>query len=122
MQTAILQSMLNDPAVSDKDFVRSELSGRNAILPAGLSLQPAAQAVPTPQTNNGTGTPPEQPTPVGGTVKPTWPKKAGVFIATSSEAIPPFPRSLSGYRSENNTDFWNQPFTLRGSLRLFGKR
>ena len=84
--------------------------------------QPAAQAVPTPQTNSGTGTPPEQPTPVPvGTVGPTWPKKEGVFIATSSEAIPLFPRSLSGYRSENNKDFWNQPFTLRGSLRLFGR-
>jgi hypothetical protein len=37
MQTATLQSMLNDPAVSNKDFVRSELSRRSAILPAGLS-------------------------------------------------------------------------------------
>jgi hypothetical protein len=115
MQTAVLQSSLNDPAVPDKDFVRSELSRRNVVLPINVSSGP------TPQTNNGTATPPEQPTPVVGTVKPTWPKKAGVFIATSSEAIPPFPRSLSGYRSENNTDFWNKPFTLRGSLRLFGK-
>lgn len=172
MQTTTLQSMLNDPAVSDKDFVRSELSRRNTILPIGLSsgqskcpngqdivgrscapmcwqddckvaipcgsrvateisiTKPreaclkykSAQVAPTPQTHSGTGTPPEQPTlvPVG-TVRPTWPKNAGVFVATSSETIPPFPRSLSGYRSENNKDFWNQPFTLRGSLRLFGR-
>lgn len=33
MQTATLQSSLNDPAVPDKDFVRSELSRRNVVLP-----------------------------------------------------------------------------------------
>lgn len=37
MQTAVLQSSLNDPAVPDKDFVKSELSRRNIILPASLS-------------------------------------------------------------------------------------
>lgn len=35
MQTAVLQGMLNDPAVLDKDFVRSELSRRN--VPVGMS-------------------------------------------------------------------------------------
>ena len=37
MQTAVLQSSLNDPAVPDKDFVRSELSRRNVALPVSLS-------------------------------------------------------------------------------------
>jgi hypothetical protein len=37
MQTAVLQSSLNDPAVPDKDFVRSELSRRNVVLPISVS-------------------------------------------------------------------------------------
>jgi Putative metallopeptidase len=38
MQTGVLQSSLNDPAVPDKDFVRSELSRRNVLLPTSVSL------------------------------------------------------------------------------------
>jgi hypothetical protein len=48
-----------------------------------------------------------------------WPKKQGVYVATSSEAIPPFPHALSGYRSEVGKDFWGKPFVSRGSVRLF---
>jgi hypothetical protein len=49
------------------------------------------------------------------------PNKEGTFIAvaTSSEAIPLFPRALSGYRSENDKDFWNHPFSLKGTIRVF---
>jgi len=39
MQTAVLQSSLNDPAVPDKDFVRSELNRRNVALPVSLSTE-----------------------------------------------------------------------------------
>jgi len=54
-----------------------------------------------------------------GTARPAWPKQEGVYIATSSERIPLFPRKLSGYRSENDKDFWNKPFPSRGSMRVF---
>jgi hypothetical protein len=48
-----------------------------------------------------------------------WPKDEGEYIATSSESIPSFPGTLSGYRSENDKDFWNKPFPARGSMRVF---
>ena len=48
----------------------------------------------------------------------TWPRQAGVYIASSSEAIPTFPQHLSGYRSENGKDFWGKPFVVRGSIRV----
>src|SRR5215469_7029672 len=35
-----------------------------------------------------------------GTARPVWPKTMGEYAATSSERIPLFPRTLSGYRSE----------------------
>jgi hypothetical protein len=35
------------------------------------------------------------------------------------EAIPDFPSTMSGYRSQDNKDFWNKPFPVRGSIRLF---
>jgi len=54
--------------------------------------------------------------------RPVWPKSKGEYIATSSERIPLFPRTLSGYRSENDKDFWNKPFPSRGSVRVFGGR
>jgi hypothetical protein len=50
---------------------------------------------------------------------PTWPKDRGEYIATSSENIPTFPRTLSGYRSENDKDFWNKPFRSTGTVRIF---
>jgi hypothetical protein len=50
---------------------------------------------------------------------PSWPKDRGVYISTSSESIPAFPRTLSGYRSENDKDFWNKPFHSRGTVRIF---
>jgi hypothetical protein len=53
------------------------------------------------------------------TSRPSWPQEQGVFIADSSEAIPPFPGTLSGYRSEENKDFWGNTFTSRGTLRIF---
>jgi hypothetical protein len=49
----------------------------------------------------------------------TWPKLAGVYIASSREAIPAFPHQLSGYRSEDGKDFWGKPFAVRGSIRVF---
>lgn len=48
-----------------------------------------------------------------------WPKKRGVYTATSSETIPLFPHALSGFRSENNKDFWDHIFACRGSIRIF---
>jgi hypothetical protein len=50
---------------------------------------------------------------------PTWPKGKGEYIATSSETIPPFPRTLSGYRSEKDKDFWDKPFQSKGTVRTF---
>jgi hypothetical protein len=44
-----------------------------------------------------------------------------VYIAKSSETIPDFPRVLSGYRTENNKDFWDKPFACRGTLRIFSE-
>ena len=38
-------------------------------------------------------------------VRPDWPKRTGEYIAMSSEEVPPFPRTLSGYRSEAGQDF-----------------
>jgi len=52
-------------------------------------------------------------------VSPAWPKQMGAYIATSSEAIPLFPRTLSGYRSEDAKDFWGKPFSTKGSMRVF---
>jgi hypothetical protein len=51
--------------------------------------------------------------------RPAWPKQAGAYIATSSEAIPPFPRELSGFRSEDGKDFWGKPFSVTGTMRVF---
>jgi hypothetical protein len=48
----------------------------------------------------------------------SWPRKEGVYLATSSETIPAFPRALSGYRSEGGKDFWGRPFEIRGTLRV----
>lgn len=48
-----------------------------------------------------------------------WPNKEGVYLATSSETIPQFARVLTGYRSTGNMDYWDHPFTLHGSIRIF---
>jgi hypothetical protein len=48
-----------------------------------------------------------------------WPKDLGAYIANSSEEIPLFPSTLSGYRSEDGKDFWSKPFSTRGSIRIF---
>ena len=47
-----------------------------------------------------------------------WPKDFGEYIANSSEEIPLFPSTLSGFRSENGKDFWDKPFPVKGSIRL----
>lgn len=48
-----------------------------------------------------------------------WPKD-GVYLATSSETIPQFPRALSGYRPTGDLDYWDHPlpFSLHGSIRI----
>jgi len=51
--------------------------------------------------------------------RPVWPINKGVYSATSTERVPLFPRTLSGYRSEDEKDFWNKPFPLKGSVRVF---
>ena len=51
--------------------------------------------------------------------QPVWPKQMGEYIATSSEGIPLFPKTLSGYRSEPGKDFWGKPFASRGQIRIF---
>jgi hypothetical protein len=48
-----------------------------------------------------------------------WPKDFGAYIATSSEEIPLFPSTLSGFRSEDGKDFWGKPFSTRASVRIF---
>ncbi len=53
------------------------------------------------------------------TVRPSWPKKMGVYISPGSEATPLFPNELSGYRSEDGKDFWGKSFPVRGSIRIF---
>lgn len=52
----------------------------------------------------------------------SWPRKEGVYIAKSSETIPAFPRTLSGYRSEQNKDFWGNAFESTGTIRVFGSQ
>jgi hypothetical protein len=52
------------------------------------------------------------------TAQPIWPKTKSEYVATSFEQIPAFPRLLSGYRSENDMDFWNKPFPSKGSIRI----
>jgi len=49
----------------------------------------------------------------------SWPKNDGVYIAKSSETIPYFPNVLSGYKSENNRGYWDEPFASKGRLRIF---
>jgi len=53
------------------------------------------------------------------TIRPAWPEEKGAHIATSGEAIPNFPTTLSGYRSEAGKDFWGKPFSTRGTIRVF---
>jgi len=48
-----------------------------------------------------------------------WPNQLGVYTATSNGTIPAFPASMSGYRSQENKDFWNKPFPVTGSIRVF---
>jgi hypothetical protein len=48
-----------------------------------------------------------------------WPNKMGEYTATSSELIPPFPRTLSGYRSEEGKDFWGKAYPISGTIRIF---
>ncbi len=55
----------------------------------------------------------------------SWPSERdtdGVYVATSSETIPTFPLTLSGYRSENGRDFWGKRFVTKGTLRIFEGR
>ena len=52
-------------------------------------------------------------------VRLSWPNKKGVYVANSSKTIPAFPRTVSGYRSENDKDFWGNTFKSTGSLRVF---
>lgn len=52
-------------------------------------------------------------------VRPLWPEETGAYVAVSSETIPHFPEVLSGFRSEDNKDFWGNAFDCRGSIRIF---
>jgi TIR domain len=52
-------------------------------------------------------------------IRPPWPEEMGAYVAASSETIPNFPEVLSGYRSENNKDFWGNAFDCRGTIRVF---
>jgi hypothetical protein len=53
-------------------------------------------------------------------VRSGWPKKDGVYLATSSETIPAFPRVLTGHRPTGDLDYWDNPLTveLHGSVRI----
>lgn len=48
-----------------------------------------------------------------------WPEHPGIYIAASSEAIPRFPKALSGYRASGKKDYWDRPFATRGTIRIF---
>jgi hypothetical protein len=50
---------------------------------------------------------------------PTWPENQGVYVATSSETIPPFPSALRGYRASSDKDYWGRSFAILGSIRIF---
>jgi serine/threonine protein kinase len=87
-----------------------------------VATTPSANAVSSPQPSPQPAVP--SATAPSEALRPTWPKEIarnqeGVYIATSSEAIPLFPRALSGYQSEDNKDFWNKSFPGKGSIRLF---
>jgi hypothetical protein len=49
----------------------------------------------------------------------SWSKKSGVYIAPSSKAIPSFPNSLNGFRYETGKDYWDNPVSVHGTIRLF---
>ena len=55
--------------------------------------------------------------------RPTWPKLetglVGVYIATSSKTIPDFPRELPEYRDTGEMNYWGEPYTLHGTIRIF---
>ena len=49
-----------------------------------------------------------------------WPKGKAPYIAASSDAIPPFPDMLTGFRpAGEDKDFWDKPFPAKGSVRVF---
>ncbi len=48
-----------------------------------------------------------------------WPKEFGAYVTASSEEIPVFPSTLSGFRSEDRKDFWGKPFSTTGWIRIF---
>ncbi len=66
-----------------------------------------------------TSAPAPQPPTIPSNAQSTWPRTKGVFIAPSSDRIPPFPQTVSGYRSEKDQDFWGHPIRSTGTLRVF---
>lgn len=51
-----------------------------------------------------------------------WPKKFGVFTATSSGSIPAFPRAWSGYRPlRAGFNYWGEHFESSGVIRIGGE-
>jgi hypothetical protein len=51
--------------------------------------------------------------------RPEWPKQLAAYVATSSETIPLFPHAWSSFRSEDGKDFWDKPFSNKGTVRVF---
>jgi len=55
--------------------------------------------------------------------RPTWPQLpaqlVSVYMATSSETIPLFPSELPQYRDTGNMNYWDEPYTLHGTIRIF---
>lgn len=49
----------------------------------------------------------------------SWPKAMGEYVATSGESVPPFPSTLTGYRSSEGEDFWGKPYPRPVPLRVF---
>ena len=51
--------------------------------------------------------------------RPLWPKKFGVFSATSSGTIPLFPRAWNGYRpARAGFNYWGERFESSGVIRV----
>ena len=50
--------------------------------------------------------------------RPAWPRSMGEFTVASRDRIPPFPRALKGYVSEQGKDIAGKPYPMRGRIHV----